>query len=72
MSKVPQEKEAIYNIGDQVVIKSGGPAMTIEKAIKDSPFGSFTGKYKCQWFAGKKLDTGTFPEESLEPYTPKP
>lgn len=25
----------------------------------------FNGLYSCQWFAGKKLDSGKFPEESL-------
>ncbi|QXP22696.1 DUF2158 domain-containing protein [Actinobacillus pleuropneumoniae] len=26
----------------------------------------FNGYYTCQWFAGKKLEKGRFPEESLE------
>ncbi|MCD7986807.1 MAG: YodC family protein [Klebsiella quasipneumoniae] len=31
-----------------------------------------TGEYKCQWFSGKKLDHGVFPEESLTSTNPKP
>jgi uncharacterized protein YodC (DUF2158 family) len=31
----------------------------------------FTGEYKCQWFSGKKLDNGIFPEESLTSTNPK-
>ncbi|EMO4161994.1 YodC family protein [Morganella morganii] len=72
MAKAPKPNEPIYNIGDQVVIKSGGPTMTVEKPMCNFSSGNFTGDYKCQWFAGKKLNSGTFPEESLELYVPKP
>ncbi len=34
-------------------MKSGGPVMTVEKAFEDD-------SYRCQWFAGKKLETGIF------------
>jgi uncharacterized protein YodC (DUF2158 family) len=52
-----------YNVGDIVKLKSGGPNMTI-KTVHVS-YEEFQGTYQCQWFAGKKLDTGAFPEESL-------
>ncbi|SQI36393.1 Uncharacterized small protein [Leminorella richardii] len=71
MSKTPRGRKAIYNVGDQVIIKSGGPAMTIEKVMEHHVTEDFIGTYRCQWFAGKKLDMGIFPEESLESYTPK-
>ncbi|MFB4860139.1 YodC family protein [Enterobacter hormaechei subsp. steigerwaltii] len=72
MAQSPQQqKNPVYKIGDQVVIKSGGPVMTIEKPVRNIDQ-IFVGTYKCQWFAGKKLDTGTFPKASLEPYIPKP
>ena len=53
-----------YNIGDIVKLKSGGPEMTVRKVNADIG-GQFTGSYQCQWFAGKKLDSGVFPQESL-------
>ena len=50
-----------YNVGDIVKLKSGGPEMTIEEVGT----GLHKGDYRCQWFAGKKLNWGTFPYESL-------
>lgn len=70
----------LYAVGDIVKLKSGGPDMTVkevEKKIKVDQYGDFeedangkhvyipNGNYTCQWFAGKKLDRGVFPEESL-------
>jgi len=46
-----------FNVGDIVKLKSGGPEMTIQ---------STSDTYvRCQWFAGKKLDKGSFPNESI-------
>lgn len=56
------ENQPKYNVGDQVQLKSGGPCMTIKELTRGS------GGYRCQWFAGKKLDGGIFPEDSLMPY----
>lgn len=53
MSKTPRGRKAIYNVGDQVIIKSGGPAMTIEKVMEHHVTEDFIGTYRCQWFAGK-------------------
>lgn len=53
-----------YKIGDIVKLKSGGPEMTVRK-VDSNMGGEFLGSYRCQWFAGKKLDAGVFPEESL-------
>lgn len=53
-----------YDIGDIVKLKSGGPDMTVKEVITQMG-GQFSGSYRCQWFAGKKLDMGVFPEESL-------
>ncbi|KFE60111.1 hypothetical protein DB31_5982 [Hyalangium minutum] len=41
-------------------LKSGGPEMTVEETYDDYD------SCKCQWFAGKKLETGSFPYASLE------
>lgn len=63
-----------YKIGDTVYLVTGGPAMAVSviETSYDSGDYHFNGKYKCQWFAGKKLDSGVFPEESLTVTNPKP
>ncbi len=53
-----------FNVGDIVKLKSGGPDMTVRSIYADA-HDKFDGNYCCQWFAGKKLDKGIFPEESL-------
>lgn len=53
-----------FKVGDMVRLKSGGPDMTINEVITNLD-GEEKGKYRCQWFAGKKLDSGLFPLESL-------
>lgn len=65
-------RENQFNVGDIVKLKSGGPDMTVQDLEKSS-IGftieaprEFNGYYSCQWFAGKKLESGVFPEESLE------
>ncbi|MDT3608025.1 YodC family protein [Cronobacter dublinensis] len=72
MAKAPHQTSPKFKIGDLVILKSGGPSMTVQKAILNLQNDEFTGLYQCQWFAGKKLETGKFPEDSLEPYIPKP
>lgn len=56
------ELKNLFEIGQIVKLKSGGPDMTIQcfSTIK------FSGNYRCQWFAGKKLENGVFPEQSIE------
>ena len=63
-----------FNVGDIVYLVTGGPAMSVssQNTHYDSGNYSFDGHYKCQWFAGKKLESGTFPEESLTATNPKP
>lgn len=50
-----------FKVGDIVQLKSGGPEMTV-KAVPP-PHSEL---YTCQWFAGKKLESGTFPSDSLK------
>jgi uncharacterized protein YodC (DUF2158 family) len=50
-----------FKVGDIVKLKSGGPDMTVRVV----PGGAVT-TYTCQWFAGKKLEQGSFPGDSLE------
>jgi uncharacterized protein YodC (DUF2158 family) len=54
-----------FQVGDIVRLKSGGPEMTVERALVGS-------EYRCQWFAGKKLESGDFPEAGLERASVKP
>ncbi len=71
---------AKYNVGDTVVLNSGGPAMTIVSVFEedsDNPIGGITyeaytqkfGKspafYGCNWFVGTTLKDGAFPEDAL-------
>ena len=52
-----------FSIGKTVELVSGGPVMTVKSPGRD-------GRIICQWFAGKKLDQGEFPIESLKPVPP--
>ncbi len=52
-----------FNPGDQVQLKSGGPIMTVKEHRER---GRHQEGVHCQWFAGKKLESGIFVEESLE------
>lgn len=52
-------KETLFNVGDLVRIKSGGPVMTVRAVVADGLI------FECQWFAGKKLESGRFPAASL-------
>ena len=53
-------KQAAFEVGNIVKLKSGGPEMTVEKVFENRT-------YKCQWFAGKRLESGVFPADSLAP-----
>lgn len=61
-----EAREPKYQIGDKVKLNVGGPDMAV-KTIHTDHIENFKGEYRCQWFAGKKLDWGDFPEESLVP-----
>ncbi len=52
-----------FKVGDVVVLKSGGPEMTVsqEPTLTDEDH------VRCQWFGGRKLETGRFPIASLVP-----
>ncbi|MBF4179099.1 YodC family protein [Lelliottia nimipressuralis] len=72
MSK-EKERKAIYKTGDVVYLVTGGPSMSVAEAIQEYEYDYvFLGNYRCQWFAGKKLEQGIFPEESLTNTNPKP
>jgi len=46
-----------FQSGETVRLISGGPIMTIKHVGVD--------EVECQWFAGKKLESGYFPNTSL-------
>jgi len=52
-----------FQLGDVVVLKSGGPKMTIEQTGEDT-FGRAA--VWCDWFDGTKKISNTFPPTSLE------
>ena len=58
-------KSTQFKTGDIVVLKSGGPTMTIKSEKKVGIPERHIGYY-CQWFAGKKLVQGDFPTDSLK------
>lgn len=59
---------AQFKVGDIVVLKSGGPKMTVTKAT-----GILADKseVQCSWFAGAKQEHGTFPIAALETAVPE-
>ncbi|MBJ9681534.1 MULTISPECIES: YodC family protein [Burkholderia] len=50
-----------FKVGDIVQLKSGGPEMTVQVLPSET-----TTSYRCQWFAGKKLESGVFPGDSIQ------
>jgi uncharacterized protein YodC (DUF2158 family) len=52
--------------GDLVVLKSGGPTMTVDTVNTDIFDGKVTGVL-CAWFVGEKLERVRFDCRALEP-----
>jgi len=52
----------MFKPGDVVILKSGGPLMTIEG--EKGKLG-----YPCRWFEGNDPKRGFFPPETIEKYT---
>lgn len=53
-----------FKVGDVVMLKSGGPLMTISQIAAD---GNGRPCVWCDWFDGNKTANAVFPQESLEP-----
>lgn len=51
-----------FKTGDIVKIPPNGPEMSVSQYIYA---GQYKDKYHCQWFAGKKLNSGFFFENQL-------
>lgn len=60
-----------FAVGTIVKLKSGGPDMTIKEVVVGYTTKKPTGDVICQWFAGKGLQQGTFPTDSLELVKPE-
>lgn len=54
-----------FKVGSKVKLNSGGPKMSVSSVDR----GDDAIHYWCQWFAGKKLERGRFPEDSLDEVT---
>ena len=61
-------QQQTFRVGQIVRLKSGGPNMAIRVEHQNTTGDIF---YSCQWFAGKKLEDGRFPVDSLEFVKPK-
>lgn len=58
----------IFNIGDVVTLKSGGPKMTVDEIVQQyenaKPIEGFN--CKCAWFVNTELKTEWFDQLSLK------
>ena len=62
-----------FKHGDLVVMKSGGPPMTVDKVPGDPKYdgaSAKTNEYHCEWFKGATAQNGDFAEHLLEAYVP--
>ena len=50
-----------FQVGDVVKLNAGGPDMSVYAEPQQQ-----NEWYRCQWFAGKKLENGSFKEAELE------
>jgi uncharacterized protein YodC (DUF2158 family) len=55
-----------FKKGDLVMLKSGGPPMTVDKLPGE--VGYHPDDYHCEWFKGATAQRGTFGEHVLEKY----
>lgn len=58
--------EKKYKVGDQVVLKSGGPTMTVDGYAWEGNYES-KDTVICVWFVGEEKQSGEFNQESLNP-----
>lgn len=60
-----------FNRGDVVVLKSGGPPMTVDEVPNNLlQFGDDRDNYLCRWFNGAAPAKGAYAEHVLEKYVP--
>ncbi|MCG7364371.1 DUF2158 domain-containing protein [Roseomonas sp. ACRSG] len=60
-----------FNKGDVVVLKSGGPPMTVDEVPGDRQFmGGERSNYRLEWFKGATPVHGEYAEHLLKKFTP--
>ena len=60
-----------FKHGDIVIMKSGGPPMTVDKVPGEArAFSTPYEEYHCEWFKGATAQHGQFGEHLLETYVP--
>jgi uncharacterized protein YodC (DUF2158 family) len=57
------DKPKLFEEGDKVRLKAGGPIMTVQVAPDHMAY--------CVWFVGDKPHQGTFDQDTLELVMPK-
>jgi uncharacterized protein YodC (DUF2158 family) len=60
MLKAASTSKCQWNVGDLVVLRSGGPVMTVTDPS------NFDGYVSTTWFSGKKNERGQFPPAALK------
>jgi uncharacterized protein YodC (DUF2158 family) len=60
---------AVFKSGDLVVLKSGGPIMTIDTVNTDIFDDSKITGVVCVWFVGQKLERVRFDQGAIQPAT---
>lgn len=60
-----------FRKGEIVVLKSGGPPMTVDEVPSDPDYkGEPKGSYGTRWFKGASQESGHFKEHLLDKYVP--
>lgn len=61
-----------FSKGDQVQLKSGGPAMTVASPNAMPTVSSNNVLVDVRWFAGSKMEAARVDEDALQAYVPPP
>lgn len=59
-----------FKKGDVVVLKSGGPPMTVDALPGEQHYRKADDEYWCEWFKGASKEAATFGEHVLQAYEP--
>jgi uncharacterized protein YodC (DUF2158 family) len=59
-----------FGKGDVVVLKSGGPPMTVDEVPGVRKYQKGDDEYLCKWFKGATADQGSYGEHLLQKYVP--
>lgn len=59
-----------FDKGDVVILKSGGPPMTVDQVPGDPTYLGIRSDYLLRWFKGATADSGAYDEHLLMKYEP--